>query len=57
MKVELRCVIYLDESNVPSEYNDPEYLEEVLTENIEDVFLGAGINKIDIDYILIEKKE
>lgn len=57
MKIDVRFVAYVNENEIPSEYTDFEYFEEVIFENIEDVFLGAGINSVNIEQINIEQKE
>lgn len=56
MKVDIRLSAFIDERDLPRSYEDPEYLEEVIRENIEDVFIGADIMKIEIDQLLIEKE-
>lgn len=56
MKVDIRLTAFIDERDLPRSYEDPEYLEEVIRENIEDVFIGADIMKIEIDQLLIEKE-
>jgi len=57
MEINIRFILEIDEDEVPLEYKDSEYFEEVICENIEDVFLGAGIKQVDIKQVDIDKKE
>lgn len=57
MKVNIRLTAYINEADLPTSLTDPEYLEEVIRENIQDVFIGADINDIDIEWLVVDKQE
>jgi hypothetical protein len=57
MKVNIRLTAYINEADLPMSLTDPEYLEEVIRENIQDVFIGADINDIDIEWLVVDKQE
>ena len=57
MKLDIRLVVYLDDDDVPSEFSDPQYFEEVIRENIEDVFIGLGITRVDVERIIFDRKD
>ena len=57
MKLDIRLVVYLDDDDVPSEFSDPQYFEEVIRENIEDVFIGLGMTRVDVERIIFDRKD
>lgn len=56
MKVDIHLSAFINDSDLPRSYQDPDYLEEVIRENIEDVFIGADIMSVQIDQLIIEKE-
>jgi len=57
MRINIRLTAFVNDTDLPRSLQDPLYLEEVILENIQDVFSGADINDIDIELLLIEREE
>ena len=57
MKVDIRLTAYVNDKELPIPFEDPAYLEEVLRENIEEVFAGAAISNIEIEWLVVDKQE
>ena len=57
MKVDIRLTAYVNDKELPRPFEDPTYLEEVLRENIEEVFAGAAISNIEIEWLVVDKQE
>lgn len=57
MKVYIEFVAAVVDDELPPAYLDKEYLEEVLKENMNDIFTGAGIEHFDITKLTVDIEE
>lgn len=57
MKVKLELELQIDDSELPIAYLDVVTLDEVLRENVNDVFLGSDIPVVKIERLTIDIEE
>lgn len=57
MRVYIDFMATVVDDELPMAYRDKEYLEEMLTENMNDIFTGAGIDHFDVMKLIVEIEE